>query len=485
MYRVAFRANWHVLAARSVTMIAATILLAIGIVATATPTRAANNKYAAYVIDVKSGKVLFSRYANSHRYPASLTKMMTLYMVFEQLEQGKLSLGSRLTVSKHAAGQAPSKLGLKPGSTISVKDAILALVTKSANDVAATVAENIGGTESKFASMMTAKARSLGMKNTTFKNASGLPNQHQKTTAADMALLGQALQDRFPTYFDYFDTRSFRYGNARYGNHNKLLGRVKGVNGIKTGYTRASGFNLVTNVETRDRHIVAVVMGGKSGTSRDAHMKSLIAKYLPKAKTGRRMTALIGVPQKSYIKLAETIRLPRAKTGASDQPLVMASSTAMIPETAAETPTNDLTLGVLPRAPVELASVSATPRPRLTTAALAVPPLPRAANDPIGDLSTHSPALPEVAPKRQVKPQGWHIQLGATPSLQKANALLDKARNKNASLLLNQVNYTETVQKGDATLYRARFAGFTSKSAARDACAILKKQKFACLALKP
>ena len=487
MYRVAFKAFGHRVLARAATVAAAAFLLAATPIAIADSAQAANKKYAAYVIDVKSGKVLFSRNGNAPRYPASLTKMMTLYMVFERLERGKLTLNSRLKVSKYAAARPPSKLGLRAGSSIRVRDAIFALVTKSANDVATTVAENLGGTESNFGKMMTAKARSIGMKNTTFRNASGLPNKYQKTTAADMALLGRALQDRFPKYYKYFNTRSFKYGKRRYGNHNKLLGRVKGVDGIKTGYTRASGFNLVTNVKSRDRHIVAVVMGGKTGASRNAHMKKLIAKYLPKAKTGKRRTALVvprpGGGAKSYIQLAAKIRLPKAKQITAPQ-LVAAASMAptapavqpapvdlvSLPRQQPANPVLDLTVDQ-----TATASVTAKPRPRITTAALAIPPLPRAANDPVGDLSTHSQPAAELSLSRPTPP-GWQIQLGAAPSLAAANKILSKARSKNKRLLVARLNHTETVEKNNQTLYRARFVGFESKKQARKACAILKNR---------
>ena len=505
MYRVAFNALLCAKGLRQATLCLSALLMALTFLVAASPA-SANPKYAAYVVDVKSGKVLFSRNGNALRYPASLTKMMTLYMVFDRLENGSLTLNSRLKVSRYAAGRPPSKLGLRAGSSIRVRDAILALVTKSANDVAATVAENLGGTEANFAKMMTAKARSIGMSRTTFKNASGLPNKYQKTTAKDMALLGRALQDRFPKQYKYFKTRTFSYGKRRYGNHNRLLGRVKGVDGIKTGYTRASGFNLVSNVKSRDRHIVAVVMGGKTGASRNAHMQKLIARYLPKAKSGRRLTALV-VPRagskRDYIKLAQKVPLPRAKTIGLRPALASATQVA---SAAPQTPSSMVasyapkpSVTSLPRinptlaadgSTVDLAAtatISKTPQPRLTTAALAIPPLPRAANDPIGDLSTHTPT-PHTAPKiasKQLKPKGWHIQLGATPSLEGANRLLSKARAKNKRLLLAKVNHTETVEKKNEILYRARFAGFESKSAARKACMILKKQKFACLALKP
>ncbi len=207
--------------------------------------------YAALVVDANSGNVLHAANADALRHPASLTKIMTLYLLFEQIEAGKLRLDSRLEVSEHASQQAPSKLGLVPGQTISVEDAIRALVTKSANDAAAVVAEAIGGDEDSFARMMTRKARALGMHRTVYANASGLPDEDQLTTARDQATLGRAIQDRFPRYYRYFATPAFVYRGRAMRNHNKLLGRVQGVDGIKTGYTRASGFNLVSSVQSR------------------------------------------------------------------------------------------------------------------------------------------------------------------------------------------------------------------------------------------
>src|SRR5215212_5282182 len=243
--------------------------------------------YAALVVDANSGNVLHAANADALRHPASLTKIMTLYLLFEQIEAGKLRLDSRLEVSDHAAQQAPSKLGLVPGQTISVEDAIRALVTKSANDAAVVVAEAVGGDENTFARMMTRKARALGMSRTVYANASGLPNEDQITTARDQATLGRAIQDRFPRYYRYFATPAFVYRGHAMRNHNKLLGRVEGVDGIKTGYTRASGFNLVTSVRRGPRHIVAVVMGGASGGARAARMRSLIEQQIASASSQR------------------------------------------------------------------------------------------------------------------------------------------------------------------------------------------------------
>ena len=219
--------------------------------------------YAAIVVDANTGQILHANNADSLRHPASLTKIMTLYLLFEQIEAGKLKLDSRLSVSSDAARQSPTKLGLRPGSTIEVEDAIKGLVTRSANDAAVVIAEAIGGDEDRFARMMTRKAQSLGMSRTVYRNASGLPDHEQVTTARDQALLGRAIQDRFPRYYRYFATAS-SYRGVAIRNHNHLLGRVEGVDGIKTGYTRDSGFNLVTSVKRDSRHIVAVVLGGAS-----------------------------------------------------------------------------------------------------------------------------------------------------------------------------------------------------------------------------
>ena len=244
-----------------------------------------NPNYAAIVIDGNTGEVLHTANADSLRHPASLTKIMTLYLLFERLESGRIKLGTPLEVSPHAAAQAPSKLGLQPGETISVEDAIKALVTKSANDVAVIVAEAVAGSESAFARQMTQKARALKMTRTTYRNASGLPDPGQMTSARDQALLGLAIQDRFPGYYKYFSTSVFSFRGRSMANHNRLLGRVHGVDGIKTGYIRASGFNLVTSARRDNRHIVAVVLGGTSGAQRDAHMRNLIESRIVVAST--------------------------------------------------------------------------------------------------------------------------------------------------------------------------------------------------------
>lgn len=236
--------------------------------------------YAAMVVDVKSGEVLFEENAESIRYPASLTKMMTLFLLFEDIKAGKVSSNTQLKVSKYAASKPPSKIGVKAGTTIRVKDAAQALAVKSANDVATVIAENLGGTEKAFARRMTRTARALGMTQTRFVNPSGLPDKRQVTTARDMAILGRALKLRHPRYSRFFAAREFRYGGKRFRATNKLLGKVRGVDGIKTGYIRLSGFNLVASAKRGRKHIIVVYIGGSSGRSRNAAVTKLIERYL-------------------------------------------------------------------------------------------------------------------------------------------------------------------------------------------------------------
>jgi D-alanyl-D-alanine carboxypeptidase len=259
---------------RKIALLFLTLLTVVGWT-TLAPSEAAA-RYASIVVDADTGQVLHAVNADTRNYPASLTKMMTLYMVFEALENGTLKLDQRLKVSRRASGMPPSKLGLKRGQTITVEDAILALTTKSANDVAVVVAEALAGKETTFAKRMTEAARKIGMSRTTFRNASGLPNRGQKSTARDMVRLAKALMENYPQYYHYFSTRSFTYNGRTYRNHNKLLKNYKGTDGIKTGYTRASGFNLVSSVERNGRRIIAVVFGGKTSRSRDRHMVKLL-----------------------------------------------------------------------------------------------------------------------------------------------------------------------------------------------------------------
>jgi D-alanyl-D-alanine carboxypeptidase len=249
-------------------------------------------QFSSIIVDGNSGAVLTSNNPDGIRRPASLTKVMTLYLLFERLDAGKMKLDTEMEVSEHASEQAPTKLGLRPGQTLKVEDAIKGLVTRSANDAAVVIAEAIAGDEAGFARLMTRKARALGMSKTTYRNASGLPDDEQLTTARDQATLGRAIQDRFPRYYRYFATTVFNYRGQSIRNHNHLLGSVEGIDGIKTGYTRASGFNLVSSMRRGNRYLVGVVMGGRSSGSRDATMRSLLAENLEKGATRRTVAAI-------------------------------------------------------------------------------------------------------------------------------------------------------------------------------------------------
>jgi D-alanyl-D-alanine carboxypeptidase len=233
-------------------------------------------RYASIVVDERTGAVLHAENPDRRSFPASLTKIMTLYMIFEALKTGRLSPDQELPVSKRASRRPKSKLWLKKGQKIKVKDVIGALITKSANDAATVVAEAIGGSEEQFARMMTARAHQIGMTHTNFRNASGLPNKHQVSTARDMAKLAMALRRDFPNQFNLFSMKDFKYRGRKHRNHNRLLGRFAGTDGIKTGYVRASGYNIVVSVERGGRRLIAVVFGGKSAAKRDLHVKKLL-----------------------------------------------------------------------------------------------------------------------------------------------------------------------------------------------------------------
>jgi len=233
-------------------------------------------KYAAILMDANTHEVLYARRADELRYPASITKVMTLYLAFEAIEAGKLKLTDRVPISRHAAAQAPSKLGLRAGSSLSVDEAIRVIAVKSANDIAVALGEKLAGTETAFAAKMTAKAHQLGMKNTHFVNASGLPAPKHLTTARDIAIMSMAMIRNFPHYYSYFSQQSYSWGKQTLTNHNHLLGKLPGVDGIKTGFTNAAGFTLAASAVRNGRRLVAVVLGGPSTAARDANVTALI-----------------------------------------------------------------------------------------------------------------------------------------------------------------------------------------------------------------
>jgi D-alanyl-D-alanine carboxypeptidase len=333
-------------------------------------------QFSSIIVDGNSGAVLASNNPDGLRHPASLTKIMTLYLLFERLETGKLKLDSEMDVSEHASEQAPTKLGLRPGQTIKVEDAIKGLVTRSANDAAVVIAEAIGGDEDDFAKLMTRKARALGMSKTVYRNASGLPNDEQVTTARDQSTLGRAIQDRFPRYYRYFSTSVFNYHGQSIRNHNHLLGSVEGIDGIKTGYTRASGFNLVSSMRRGNRHLVGVVLGGRSGGSRDAIMRGLLAENLEKAATTRTVAAI------SERNTADAnVDVAEAETVSRPTDNVQANGAAVASAEPVSAPT-------APPRPAAKASLMAA-------AAAALPPLPAKSQ---AKSEVKSEAKPEPAP---------------------------------------------------------------------------------------
>lgn len=392
---------------------------------------------AAIVVDMNSGTILHEQAADAPRHPASLTKMMTLYVLFGYLKAGKLTPSSGLTVTAHAASQAPTKLGLKPGATIKVNDAVKALVTQSANDAAATIAENVSGSEEAFAKLMTDTARRIGMRNTLFRNASGLPNDEQITTARDMAILSAHLIHDYPDYYAVFGTQYFTFKGRKYRNHNKLLLNYKGTDGIKTGYTRASGYNLAASVHRGDKHLIAVVLGGKTGSQRDTAMRALLDKNFAAASSTKPTAAQL------VASLVTPTALPPVKKPA-------------------------------------YALASATPAPAART---------QAAASAEGDIS--EPALPlrasltssEPSPKSSAKriqySGAYHVQVGAYMTQDEAENRLGMVQQRAMDLLDGHLPFTASFMKDDKEWYRARFAGF-SKSDAQAACAALKKISLDC-----
>jgi D-alanyl-D-alanine carboxypeptidase len=554
--------------------------------------------YSDIVVDGNTGATLHASNPDALRHPASLTKVMTLYLLFEQLEAGKLKLDSTLEVSEHAAVQSPTKLGLRDGQTIKVEDAIKGIVTRSANDAAVVVAENIGGAEDDFAKLMTRKAQALGMSHTVYRNASGLPNDDQVTTARDQALLGRAIQERFPRYYKYFSTRSFEFRGESIGNHNRLLGTVDGVDGIKTGYISASGFNIITSVHRDNRYLVAVVFGGSSAGSRDERMRELIHDHIAEASVQHTVTAVAEAvakpdprPQaKAETKSAKAFALasassvpvapppakpesrpepkPEAKSApqsyavasATTVPITLtsksdpsATTTVQVPRWAAtnaapppratpsvgsEDPIHPVmvkTVLVRPGSTVQTASLAqpAPPTPAEPPAQVAAPPVaapPATTNaappvavkaavpfpppgtrpgaigglpsriitgsalDPVPASAAAAPAPSAPPPATHTTPAaappappqthaGWIIQVGAFAAEDEAKQRLSSVQSRASKFLASADAFTESVNKGESTWYRARFAGL-GKEQAEAACNYLKHNDVVCMTIK-
>jgi D-alanyl-D-alanine carboxypeptidase len=290
--------------------------------------------YSDIMVDDNSGQVLHETDPDAPRHPASLTKVMTLYLLFGELGAGRIKLDYDLAVSAHAAEQNPTKLGLRAGQTLKVEDAIKGMVTKSANDAAVVVAEALGGSEEEFARMMTRKARTLGMMNTTYVNASGLPAEEQITTARDQALLGRAIRHRFPVYYNYFSLPAFAYRGRFMNNHNSLLRTVDGVDGIKTGYTEASGYNLISSTKRGGRRIVGVILGERSNGARDVHMRNLIEQCITQASTDRTAPTIV---EREDVDMDVTV-VPANFNLQSSAPAAAAAPAVLAPATAAPQP---------------------------------------------------------------------------------------------------------------------------------------------------
>ena len=491
--------------------------------------------YSAIVVDANTGKSLHEASPDAPRHPASLTKIMTLYLLFERLESGKMKLRTPLEVSSHATSMAPSKLNLKPGETIRVEDAIRAVVTKSANDVAVVIAENVGGDEPTFAKMMTKKARLLGMKQTLYRNASGLPNDEQITSARDQATLGRAIQDRFPKYYTFFSTHTFTYKGNAMRNHNKLLGSVEGVDGIKTGYVTASGFNLVTSVKRSGRHLVAVVMGGRSGNSRDARMRELISGNITMAAAKRTVAPIMEASETSsptiVASAVDTQPLPKVQeptaavmpdvaggggatysppavvaqgdAGTSDdlRPIAVktvrakASSLANTPINGARKDTEESISTVASAGPLSISpaaagggSGGATAPTTLSAQAARIAPAqpqatPQAAPVVTAMATPVQPTPVSLTSSGDATQHGWMIQVGALETQKDADERISTARLKAHAILAKAKAFTESIVKSDMKLYRARFANI-SREDAENACKTLKTAKIVCIALK-
>ena len=397
---------------------------------------------AAIVVDMNSGSILHEQAADTPRHPASLTKMMTLYVLFRYMQAGKLTPSSDLTVTPHAASQAPTKLGLKPGATIKVDDAIKALVTQSANDAAVAIAENLAGTEENFALLMTDTARQIGMRNTIFRNASGLPNDEQITTARDMAILSAHLIHDYPDYYTVFGTQYFTFNGRKYRNHNKLLVNYKGTDGIKTGYTRASGYNLAASVHRGDKHLIAVVLGGKTGSQRDIAMRALLDKNFAAASNTK------PTPAQLVASLVTPAALPAVQK--PDYALASATPSPVVPTPASAGAEGDISEPALPL------------RASLTS----------------------TEPLPKPSTKLSVQYNGaYHVQVGAFMSEDEAENRLGMVQQRALDLLDGHLPFTASFMKDDKEWYRARFAGF-SKDEAQAACVALKKMSLDCVAMR-
>lgn len=468
--------------------------------------------FSALTVDARNGKVLYAKDIDGIRHPASLTKMMTLYILFQDMSSGKLNLNSPITVSRRCTGMAPSKLGVAAGGKITAETATRALVVKSANDIACAVAETLGGSESAFAQRMTRTARSLGMSRTTFLNASGLPNPGQVTTARDMATLGLRLMRDFPQYYPYFRTRSFVYQGRTIKGHNRLLGSYEGTDGIKTGYIAASGFNLVTSVRRGDKRLVGVVIGGKSGASRDAYMKQMLSQWFDEASSGRTIAAYAGSSkgvkptdetQTASASDTETAapaptrkeaaakRLPTRKSKSQEDQVAANSQEEPAEQGDTEDGVDSMaSLAAQAAAPADAAATTGTTT-QAETPAPAVETIPQPTPDPATADAQGAVPFQQKTQEQQLADQaqmasiaagtdtGWTISLGEYATKADAAAVLQMTRKRAPDATAGRTAQTVMVEKQGKITYRARFTGFDEASATM-ACKSIKKQKTPC-----
>ena len=440
----------------------------------------ANNKYASIVVDAETGKVLRARNANKILHPASLTKIMTLYMAFDALSRGQLKLKDRVPISRRANGMEPSKLGLPVGSSIRVEDAIYSLVTKSANDVAVALGEKIAGSEWAFAKRMTSKARDLGMKNTVFRNASGLPDKKQVSTARDMAILARALIYNHPQYYHYFSTKNFSYRGKNYRNHNRLMSTYKGMDGIKTGYIHASGFNLVASAVRENRRLVAVVFGGRTSRTRNAHMAEImdqgfvLARKLPK-------TRIAQLHQRTPVRSP----LPASKPNTMQVVLASLEASSLANAKPTSQASNDNEMSARLGAMLGQGDIDPKEANRIEAGliAMATHTRQRIKIDGIGAFDGRDKKKLAVGEDNLVvnTDRAWAIQIGAYSSQNiSGQAVRVASKSLPPELRKNVKSQTVPLTTGSRTIYRARMAGF-NEFEAQKACAYLRN----CMVISP
>ncbi len=407
--------------------------------------------FSAITVDARTGQILFSDHADDPRHPASLTKMMTLYVLFQDLKSGRINRNTRLKISARAAHMPPSKLHVSAGSTISVDEAIRALVTKSANDVAAAIGENLADNESAFATRMTRVAHSIGMSKSHFYNASGLPHPEQFTTARDISTLGLRLMRDFPQYYPYFRIASFQFRGRTIRTHNTLVLQYPGTDGFKTGYIANSGYNLATSTKRGDKRLVGVVLGARSNFGRTSFMRQMLDKQFSRAHEGQTVAALAGS--------STGVLNPVKQAGLNNLGLAAASADA------------------------------AGNADQTTTASTSAPKVIDADLEPV---ETGKKGSKISVVSANDKPTGvsdsygesWNVQVGTYVGKASAQQQLAVSRQKFAAHLQGKPGFTMQDERDGAVVFRARFAGFTANSAAK-VCAEIRRSKASCLMIQP